>query len=557
MDRLDARTTRAMELAQSGSPREAIALVDELLARAAEDDRSDLLPRLHYARAVAHHALGEHAHAIADCDRLLAQAEESGDDGWLSNAHSLRAAQYALIGDIDEAVHDLAVAQVVLERLLSLGVAHDPLVLSFAHTGLAIGFDLLRLYELALPHYEAPLRMVDESGGEFVADRMPEAVVVDHLNLAEFHLRWALELERVGQNATLAAHASSALEHGRAAQREAKVLGVARFRYTADLLTGAALGMTGELADAVDLLRVAVDAVLTLDLAGEASFGLVFLSRALQDMGRLEDAQRAARFAGELLPVDADWSLVATVRERHAAVAAAVSGDPAVLVALTYADTLAAQVWAQRTRTLRGAEAQLTLERLRVDHDAARRASSEDPLTGVANRRELDRRLRELAEQAPPSPYPISAILLDIDHFKSINDRFGHEVGDRALQGVAGAIRREARQDDVAARMGGEEFAILCWHTDLAQAQRIAERLRLAIKVLQIPPIDTPITASIGLAGGQVPLAERVLQEWLQQADSAMYAAKKAGRDRVVVYGAPEQQQVGPACLPPAVSRKT
>ena len=203
----------------------------------------------------------------------------------------------------------------------------------------------------------------------------------------------------------------------------------------------------------------------------------------------------------------------------------------------------------------------LPLFTMRISHMMrewrARQEAMTDPLTNLLNRRGWQGEGTAAILRAAEQGQPISVLSLDIDHFKSINDRFGHEVGDRALQGVAGAIRREARQDDVAARMGGEEFAILCWHTDLAQAQRIAERLRLAIKVLQIPPIDTPITASIGLAGGQVPLAERVLQEWLQQADSAMYAAKKAGRDRVVVYGAPEQQQVGPACLPPAVSRKT
>ena len=532
MDRLDARTTRAMELAQSGSPREAIALVDELLARAAEENRSDLLPRLHYARAVAHHALGEHAHAIADCDRLLAEAEKDGDDGWVSNAHSLRAAQYALLGDIDEAVHDLAVAQVVLERLLSLGVSHDPLVLSFAHTGLAIGFDLLRLYELALPHYEAPLRLADESGEDSVTEQMPEAAAVDHLNLAEFHLRWALELERVGQTATVATHARSALEHGRAAQREAKVLGVVRWRSTADLLTGAALSLADEQAEAVDLLRVAVDAVLALDVAGEATFGLVFLSRALQDMGRLEDAERAARFAEELLPADADWSLVATVRERHAGIAAAISGDPAALVALTYADTLAAQVWTQRTRTLRGAEAQLTLERLRVDHDAARRASSEDPLTGVANRRELDRRLRELAEQAPPSPYPISAILLDIDHFKSINDAFGHAVGDEVLRAVSRMLVEQARSSDTVARLGGDEFVVLLTDTGPDEATQVARRMLGAIQTLDWSSITggQRVTVSIGTA---TTLTLRDGANLLRLADDAMYTAKRSGGGRV------------------------
>jgi diguanylate cyclase (GGDEF)-like protein len=218
-------------------------------------------------------------------------------------------------------------------------------------------------------------------------------------------------------------------------------------------------------------------------------------------------------------------------------------------------------LYCARPQTLDSIRPILPLLTMRFSHMMrewrARQEAMTDPLTNLLNRRGWQSESAAAILRAAEHGRPISVLSLDIDHFKMINDRFGHEVGDRALQGVASAIRREARQDDVAARMGGEEFAILCWHTDLAQAQRIAERLRLAIKMQQIPPIDTPITVSIGLAGGQVPLAEQVLQEWLQQADSAMYAAKKAGRDRVVVHGAPEQQQADPTSLPSPVARKT
>lgn len=172
----------------------------------------------------------------------------------------------------------------------------------------------------------------------------------------------------------------------------------------------------------------------------------------------------------------------------------------------------------------------------------ARQEAMTDPLTNLLNRRGWHCESTLAVQRALEEGRPISVLSLDIDHFKLINDRFGHEAGDHALQSVAGAIRHEARQDDVAARMGGEEFAVLCWQTNLTQAQRIAERLRLAIKALRVPPIDAPITVSIGLAGGLVPLTEQSLHEWLQQADKAMYVAKRAGRDRVVVYGLLEDQ---------------
>jgi diguanylate cyclase (GGDEF)-like protein len=188
----------------------------------------------------------------------------------------------------------------------------------------------------------------------------------------------------------------------------------------------------------------------------------------------------------------------------------------------------------------------LPLLTMRISHMMrewrARQEAMTDPLTNLLNRRGWHCESTLAVLRAAEQGLPISVLSLDIDHFKMINDRFGHEAGDRALQGVSNAIRREARQDDVAARMGGEEFAVLCWHTDLSQAQRMAERLRLAIKALQIPPIDTPITVSIGLAGGLVPFSEASLHEWLQQADRAMYAAKQAGRDRVVVHGVSTDQ---------------
>ena len=435
-------------------------------------------------------------------------------------------APIGLLGGTFDPVHlgHLRIALEVLEALSFCEVRFIPAAQPPHRTEPALcTADRLRLLKAAL---------ADQPGAELVTERMPEFQVIDHLNLAEFHLRWGLELERVGERTSPIAHAEAALEHGRAAQREAKLVGKPRWRHTADLMTGAAASMVGDQADAVELLRVAVDAVLTLDLAGDATFGLVFLSRALQDIGRLDDAERAARFAEELLPADADWPLVATVRERHARVAAALSGDPAVVVALRYAEALARQVWTQRERTLRGAEAQLTLERLRADHDAARRASSEDPLTGVANRRELDRRLRELAEQAPPSPYPVSAILLDIDHFKAINDTLGHPTGDEVLRAVTRVLVEQARSSDTVARLGGDEFVVLLTDTGPEEVALVAGRMLAALRALDWADIthSEPVTVSMGTA---TTLALRDGGSLLQLADSAMYVAKRAGGDQV------------------------
>ncbi len=523
MDRLDARAVQAMDLAQSGEAREAIAIVDAALQDAAASGREDLLPRLHYIRGVAHHSLGEHHLAVGDCERLLRIAEERQDLGWSANARALRAAQYVLLGDPDEGIRDLVAAQVDLDLADDI----ELYVRNWAHTGLAIGFDRLRLYELARPHYLAAREI-----GDAVAQTQPESATIDHLNLAEMHLRWGLEAERSEGEPALLHHAETALGHARDAQMWAKTLTNPRWAMTADLFTGAALALLGEPVEAVALLRPAIDATLGYAQPAEATLGLVMLSRALESLDRRDDAERAARYAEELMPANPDWPLLVAVQERLARLAATASPEPGTLLALRYADTLAREVWAQRRRTLRAAEAQLAVEAMRAEHAEARRASTEDPLTGVSNRRFLDERLTRLAETSVASPHPISAIMLDVDRFKSINDTLGHATGDDVLRAVTRVLVDHARATDVVARYGGDEFILLLTDTGAEEAAQVAQRLLTALRETNWAAMTRgePVTVSIGTAtrpnlhGGA---------ELIQLADDAMYVAKRGGGNQV------------------------
>jgi diguanylate cyclase (GGDEF)-like protein len=166
--------------------------------------------------------------------------------------------------------------------------------------------------------------------------------------------------------------------------------------------------------------------------------------------------------------------------------------------------------------------------------EAAERGAKIDVLTGLPNRRYFDEVLgiegpRRRADDS------LGILMIDIDHFKLINDRFGHGTGDQVLRGVARAITRAVRDEDTPARYGGEEFAVLLRRTDREQAVEVAERIRRA--VLRLHPaslgITEPVTVSVGVAVSG-PDGGRQLDRLVERADGALYRAKRQGRDRVV-----------------------
>jgi diguanylate cyclase len=159
-------------------------------------------------------------------------------------------------------------------------------------------------------------------------------------------------------------------------------------------------------------------------------------------------------------------------------------------------------------------------------------ASLEDPLTGLGNRRYLMRHLRQEAERALRRQSPLSVGVLDVDHFKRINDTFGHEVGDTALCEIAGAISENLRTYDLCGRWGGEEFLLIFPDTELEPATMIAERVNAVVSALRpdMPGDPLPISASIGLARMQ---PDEDILDTVNRADAALMEAKRAGRGRV------------------------
>lgn len=162
-----------------------------------------------------------------------------------------------------------------------------------------------------------------------------------------------------------------------------------------------------------------------------------------------------------------------------------------------------------------------------------------DPLTGLNNRRIFDEQLNELWQRAVEQGRTIAIALIDVDHFKSFNDQYGHQAGDRTLQRVAQSLQQLiTRPLDVLARYGGEEFGVILYDIAANEAEAIGERMRRAVSLLRIEHGDRraggKLTISVGIAFIE-PSAERQSRGALQLADQALYEAKVRGRNRVVL----------------------
>ncbi len=177
-----------------------------------------------------------------------------------------------------------------------------------------------------------------------------------------------------------------------------------------------------------------------------------------------------------------------------------------------------------------------TNDRLRESVQAGLDAALNDPLTGLYNRRYAMTHLNHCVENARDGRSDLAVILVDLDHFKVINDTYGHTVGDTVLVNVAQRLKEAVRASDMIARIGGEEFMILLVDTPPAIAQTLADRLCRVIASTVLPDIAHPITASMGLRSFLPQAQDTSPQELFNQADTALYQAKSNGRNQVAAF---------------------
>lgn len=190
-------------------------------------------------------------------------------------------------------------------------------------------------------------------------------------------------------------------------------------------------------------------------------------------------------------------------------------------------DTLQSELWTSQQEIAR-----LQRELFKLQNEVLT-----DPLTGLYNRRGLDLAYGNLQGATQPRPDQCSVIMIDIDHFKTVNDTYGHLFGDQVLRGIAGALRSQARKQDLVARFGGEEFVLILPAVPVDAAQASAEQVReviarSAIRRKGARDIAMSVTISAGVTGF---VSGDTLDSMLARADTALYMAKNSGRNRVAV----------------------
>jgi diguanylate cyclase (GGDEF)-like protein len=192
-------------------------------------------------------------------------------------------------------------------------------------------------------------------------------------------------------------------------------------------------------------------------------------------------------------------------------------------------------VWPEpAVRLLNSAAAEASAALARVySHQAAESEARTDQLTQLPNRRYFDEYCRLLASRRR-STDQVAVVTIDVDHFKLLNDRYGHQVGDVVLKSIANAIQYSVRDEDVPVRFGGEEFLVLLRNPSGGVALEIGERIRQNVRDLDLieAGVTDRVTVSVGVASGQ--FSDEAIDDIVERADRALYAAKRTGRDRVV-----------------------
>jgi len=521
------RLVSAMSDAQSGREAEALLALDAIVA--------DLGPAPSYARAIVDYIaaiaaseLGDYGDGLASIAACIDVSRAIGEPGWESVARSLRVNMSArmTVGGADS-IDDLVRAEA------TLAACGDRELAAWAHVGLGSAYQGLRLYELALPHHEFSTRNhLDVIG-------LPESEVIDWLNLADCNLRLVQELEQLADPAR-----GTEIEAARRAATDAAgtALEVAirdgldeRWRGLARLDVAIAGWPVDPAGAAVVLAGIAAESR-TSSLGQESMIAASFQARAMAAAGELAGALAVIGTAVDAVDTTALDPDIATFVHWTSVQISAAEGQPGGEAGRRFGIGVSRRWWSERERSLWAVRNALALAQLAEEHQKERLAARHDALTDVGNRRAFD----EWLEHARDYGWAVTLLAIDIDDFKSLNDAFGHTHGDAILAAVARALRADARSDDLVARIGGDEFAVLMRDDGAADVEAISGRVRSAL--LRISGTGEfanrpDIAVSIGAAGTNEGLA---LESLMGVADRRMYDDKRSDRTRPVPQNSPQ-----------------
>jgi len=534
-----------------------VAAIEGLLARAT---RRGLRAGMLVCQGEMHETLGNNSQALAYYEQAVRVAEEARDDEMLAGALVSRGYVLGLQGEYALGLADLRRAQGLYE---ALGMRHHAIT---AMNGIAILYNRMGDYAQARDIYLSALQ------AQRAASMLREqAVTLHNLGRAHEYLQEWSEARRAfteslavnreiryARGQAYALRGLAAVDNGagnwRAALETLKQAAAlqaetpdARLGAQIDLARGVALHGLGRLDESAAALRAAIEVFRNGEARGELATGYSELAAVESGRGDWRSAYTqlalAKQVSERLLRNQIDQRF-ATLRVEFDM--AATEAENAILLR----DNRASEQALEQSRAVRRLQAivialgvllLLLLATLAIHQRRStlrmRALALTDELTGAPNRRAVLARLAAALTREGAGPCTI--LITDIDHFKGINDRYGHPTGDEVLKIMAGAVRDALREPGFCGRLGGEEFLVVLPDTTLAEGRVTAERLRAcvaAVDLAHICPVGRSITVSIGVTvstGGDTPSA------MLQRADEALYAAKRAGRNAVRVCPPP------------------
>jgi diguanylate cyclase (GGDEF)-like protein len=444
--------------------------------------------------------------------RLVERGSGLGLPSWEATGR-----QYLARLQLADGEEDLALTQLVTAELLLDRAAAD-VGLVVALNGIAVAYSRTGLHEDSERSYQRLAEVVYEVGDTWAVHAF---VHNRQLNQAA----WCVSLAQAG-------FADEAQERIAIASEQA--------RSAADLATSSAYHdftamclfadlMAGE----IDLreARNRRDAILENALSEPTSYVRFAFAHQLSNAGRWDEARLEVDEGLQAVnPNEPEPLRSALLWERARIAVLQYPEHPGVKDVWAFAQTSSEQVWRLRRRRREAVHGKLRVARMQREHERIERVSLEDPLTGTANRRRLDRERATLLT-APPAGWA-TVIYLDIDRFKRVNDKHGHEVGDAVLRRLAKLLSANVREGDLVGRYGGDEFVILAPHCPPPDAERMSERIMRSVREEpwgEVHP-EIVIRVSLGLA-----VTRSNLAHLFPAADQALYRAKRGGRDRVEI----------------------
>ncbi len=492
--------------------------IHALLADAEERDWPEVVRIGLFAAAVAA-GRSNHRERREAVARLLARAEEDRAPVMLALALAMRASldvsqsSTELTKDSDE---DLARAAVLLET------ADGRLIERIsAHNACAQAFGVRWLWELCDQQYATALSLAPDPPAPWARYVLPAIVY----NRAEMQVNWACVHRQAGEDGMLwerwrtwqGLMSSSAPEGMPAAwTAELDALGLVLAALVGRDVTAQAQAM---------LSRVSPD-----DHPGAWPVGWLHLAVALSDQraGRVHRAMEAV----ELAVAEIDPTGSTEPYDLALFVAAELEAEGKPTAAMRYARRQLSLRWSHQLALHSSTLGRIQAERLRREHDVITQQAHRDDLTALLNRRGFSRYVDALARQDVAT---VSLLVADLDEFKSVNDRFGHQIGDTVLVSVGRLLHAHVRQSDCAVRLGGDEFALVLASAGTDVARRRAEALVAAVRAqpwADLAP-GLSVTVSVGSASGKT----TDFTALIERADRALYRAKQGGRDTVVCDG--------------------